>query len=321
LSSDTTSHDFGWSIYHLPTDQVQEGDVKSTWVFGQDNIYFNNTYLYRFDGSAIHKLFLWTSEGGELKYIGGSRLFCFDTADFWLFGGSIIDHVDGRRYQGELVAWTTRLNEIGVGGTATAAWGTSSKDMFFVGDGGNILHFDGTTWIKYPKVTDVPLTSVWGTSHSDVWACGYDQTLSTTCLLHFDGNQWSRDSLGDVSPHSTGGMVTVWASDSAGHRIAKVAGSLVFERTDENSWRRSASLDGSKRETMYLSAGNSSNDYLGVGGWGYAEHWNGRSWHLYSELFDEGAPDFIPHVAHMHGNTACIVGRKNGNSWIAIGQR
>jgi hypothetical protein len=324
--NDSSSHAFTWSIYHLPTNQVQEGDVKSSWVFGHDNIYFNNTYLYKYNGATIQKVFLWTSEGGELKYLGGSRLFAFDTSDFWLVEGGIVDHVDGRRYNNELVAWTTRLDSTGVwnyrvDGGVNAAWGTSSRDIFFVGDKGTILHFDGTNWIKYPKVTDVKLFSVWGTRHSDVWACGYDQSLGTSTLVHFDGTAWAVDSLGALPLSKTGGIYTVWACDSATHNLVFANGGYLFRETDQQGWYIQ---DGSQAGTdigLVWSTGNSANDYLLSGGWGLTMHWNGRSWHRFDELFDEGAADFTPHAAHMKGNTACIVGRKNGTSWVAIGQR
>jgi hypothetical protein len=290
-------------------------------VFGRDNILINNWYLYRYDGSAIKKVFLWNSEGGELFSISGCRLFAFDTEDFWIYQGSLVWHVDGRRYQDSLVAWITRLSGVGVGGAVNAAWGTSSKDMFFVGNNGYISHFDGTTWIKYPRVTDVKLFSVWGTSHNDVWACGLDQTLGTTALVHFDGANWKVDSLSYLPCTKTGSFTGVFAADSAGHRTTIAFGSRAYRTTDYGPWR----IDSlSHLNDTYIGTsvmGNSANDLIVYGSWGLTMHWNGRSWHRFDELFDEGTPDFVPHGAHMHGNTACIVGRKNGNSWIAVGHR
>jgi hypothetical protein len=193
--------------------------------------------------------------------------------------------------------------------------------MFFVGDKGTILHFDGTTWIKYPKVTDVKLFSVWGTSHNDVWACGLDQTFGTTTLVHFNGSEWEVDSLAYIPPAQTGSFTGVWAADSAGHETAIAVGSRAYRKTDHTAWRVD-SLSHLNNSSIGTSVtGNTPNDLMLYGGWGLTLHWNGRSWHRFDELFDEGAADFTPHAAHMHGNTACIVGRKNGNSWIAIGQR
>jgi hypothetical protein len=109
--NDTTSHRFTWSFYHLPTNQVQEGDVGGCWVFDRNNILINNWYLYRYDGNSINKVFLWNSEGGELSSISASKIFAFDSSDFWLGYGGAVWHIDGRRYQNELIAWITRLDQ------------------------------------------------------------------------------------------------------------------------------------------------------------------------------------------------------------------
>lgn len=320
-AGDSSSHNFSWSTYHLPTNQVQEGDVSGCWVFSSSNVYAVNWCLYQFDGSAFIKKFLWNSEGGELTDIMGAKIFAFDTTDFWITLADGVWHVDGRRYEDQLVAWMTRLNMTAAPGAVNAAWGTSSKDMFFVGNNGYISHFDGTTWIQYPKVTDQKLFSVWGASHNDVWACGLDQTLGTTALLHFDGNEWSIDSLSNIPPPISGSFTGVWACDSANHQTAIVVGSKAYRTTDHGPWR----LDNlSHLNDTYIGTsvtGNTANDLMLWGSWGLTMHWNGKSWHRFDELFDEGAADFTPHAAHMHGNTACIAGRKNGTSWIAIGHR
>jgi hypothetical protein len=68
-----------------------------------------------------------------------------------------------------------------------ALWGTSSSDVFAAGAGGQIRHFDGTTWSDPMDVpTTVELKGLWGTSDDDVFAVG-----ATGTILHYHAQLWS----------------------------------------------------------------------------------------------------------------------------------
>lgn len=81
--------------------------------------------------------------------------------------------------------------------------GVTSDNVFAVGsrvvadnDGASfVIHYDGKSWKEQSTPAGNRLLSVWANSGSDVWACGLNGTL-----LHYDGLQWSRDSLGIVMP-------------------------------------------------------------------------------------------------------------------------
>ncbi|NLH48382.1 MAG: hypothetical protein GX444_07240 [Myxococcales bacterium] len=72
-----------------------------------------------------------------------------------------------------------------VGGWLAGVWGTSSEDMYFVGDRGVILHFDGVIFSALASNTTEPLTAVWGLSSSDIYAVG------GTTVVHYDGVEWA----------------------------------------------------------------------------------------------------------------------------------
>jgi hypothetical protein len=65
-------------------------------------------------------------------------------------------------------------------------WGSSATDVFAVGVGGTILHYDGSKWSAMTSGTTNYLAGIWGTSHSDVYAVGYGGTI-----LHYDGTKWN----------------------------------------------------------------------------------------------------------------------------------
>jgi hypothetical protein len=69
-------------------------------------------------------------------------------------------------------------------GPLYGVWGTSATNVYAVGAGGRILHFDGASWTSMTSATGARLSRVTGTSANDVWAAG------DTVVLHFDGTTW-----------------------------------------------------------------------------------------------------------------------------------
>ena len=51
-------------------------------------------------------------------------------------------------------------------------WGTAANDVWAVGQGGTILHWDGARWSTIPSGTTETLRSIWGSSPTDIWAVG-----------------------------------------------------------------------------------------------------------------------------------------------------
>jgi hypothetical protein len=70
-------------------------------------------------------------------------------------------------------------------------WGTSSDDLFVVGEAGIIWHKEGAEWVNQsdPPVANGTLTTVHGCSRDDVYAVGGRD------VLHFDGTAWSKVEL------------------------------------------------------------------------------------------------------------------------------
>ncbi len=68
-------------------------------------------------------------------------------------------------------------------------WGSGPADVWAVGTGGVILHFDGAAWSAVASPTVDRLIAVWGTSAADAYAVGGD---GTGLVLRWDGVRWSR---------------------------------------------------------------------------------------------------------------------------------
>jgi hypothetical protein len=78
-------------------------------------------------------------------------------------------------------AWTWQ-NPLPQGNLLTSVWGSSASDVFAVGELGTILHYNGSAWSTMTSSTTNYLYDVWGNSTSDVFAVGW-----YGAILHYSG--------------------------------------------------------------------------------------------------------------------------------------
>ncbi len=312
---DSLSHAFVWTEYSIPG----ESNLTGVWVFDSNNILIVGNYLWKYDGVSFIQL-----HGNNTTYhssidgiLNGNSVFAFSPLDYWLvYGGVTLHTSNGKDFV-----------DIRPGHT-NASWGTSSSDIFVVGNGGQIHHFDGTSFTDMVSPTTKDLRSVWGTSHNDVWACGFNPSTAESVLLHFDGTSWVLVDLSKIGNIHVGAhaLGEVWASDSSGHKVVVTGGSLLWRETDEQLWRSDSGMIQNRISSnsfigLFHIRGNTINDFVATGDAGFISHWNGKTWHLYQNLYNESNPLYTTNGVSMKDNTICTVGSKNGSSWVAIGRR
>jgi hypothetical protein len=92
-------------------------------------------------------------------------------------------------------AWTTGICGAGdgwcwgfprpTGAKLNRLWGTSAEDVWAVGEGGTIIHFDGARWAQVPSGTTDALVAIGGRGPGDAWAIGSRRTV-----LRLSGSTW-----------------------------------------------------------------------------------------------------------------------------------
>jgi hypothetical protein len=130
-------------------------------------------------------------------------VWAFSPTDAWAVGGTpgggvaasndIVLRFDGKTWSREA------LPDAPLGRSLFKVWGTSSSDLYVVGEAGTIWHRKGATWTlesKTPLATGT-LFTVYGCSASDVYAVGGND------VLHSDGTRWSRVTV-DLSSQVNG---------------------------------------------------------------------------------------------------------------------
>lgn len=154
-----------------------------------------------------------------------------------------------------------------------AVWGSSSTDVFAVGDKGTILHYDGSSWTKTTKGSEA-LLAIYGTGPTDVYAAGKAGTL-----LKYDGSSWTFLSAPSTEDYhglwAAGGDIYVtcwgkvhhfagsqWTEEPVGNALSAIWGSSksdIFVASGQEIYHN----DGT---AWTLVAGPSAEDYTGL--WG-----------------------------------------------------
>ena len=154
------------------------------------------------------------------------------------------------------------------GNVLYGVWGSSSSDVFIAGDH-TMLHYDGSSWISMNTGTGV--LGVWfdvcGSSATDVFAVGYDGMI-----LRYNGSTWSQMSSGYLFD-----VTDVWGSSSSnvyavGYDWQTSTGPVLHY--DGSTWSRITSAP----YELYGVWGSSSSDVFAVGDHGVIRHFNGSAW-------------------------------------------
>jgi hypothetical protein len=212
-----------------------------------------------------------TCYGTAVPWVAG--IWGTSSSDVFAVRSDGVQHFDGS-------TWRTVCNTTS---PLWGVWGSSGSDVFAVGDGGTVLHYDGSSWTSMTSGIADRLTCVWGTSSSDVFAAGESSNWNPTILtpsyrtapiIHYDGTRWTAMDSG-----LTGDTFDVWGtSHSDVFAVGFAAGSTAaILHYDGSSW--SAMDVGIPYDaTLYGVWGTSHSDVFAVGSNGTILHYDGSEW-------------------------------------------
>jgi len=308
---DSTSHIYSWQIDTIGTWQSAACDV---WGTDASNVYVVGSFYsptYNPD-SVTHGTSIIHWDGTQWKpssfWVGS--LYCiygFNANDIWVGGyngvNPIIGHWNGSSWE---KTGTTFLNNF-MFISVHKIWGTTSSNIYAVGERGTILHFNGSTWIPMTSGTTIDLRDIWGIDANTIYAAGYDITTGTGVLLFYDGTQWNklyeRNYTTPIEPY--GSTSSVWGYDSSHVYIATGYGSYLGNRW---GWNKLNDIPA----PVWIEAikGESYKNIFFVGDFGLVVHWNGKSWYRYGQFYtySQGGGDNLYGV-WAKDNSVFVVGR------------
>jgi hypothetical protein len=254
----------------------------NVFAVGQNKIASEGTiakgFILRYDGNSWSTLYdkapgvltgVWSSPYSEVFAVGTN---------------TVIHNPEDVQTNGVLVQYNVNTGSIKTITNSHAlndVWGTSNNDVFVVGSGGFIWHFDGTTWTEMNSGTGNNLLDIWGTSPTDIWAVG-----APGVIVHYNGKEWS--SMGRFGV--TGELQSIWGTSSSnifavgyttfgsGQDTTEVGVILHYDGT---SW---TSMKSPTWRQLYSVVGKSATDVYAFGQYGTVLHYDGSSWQLASFL-------------------------------------
>lgn len=153
------------------------------------------------------------------------------------------------------VSWCLAPTPVSAAYTLTAIWGAKENDIWAVGSGGTIIHYDGTTWTATPTGYANTFFGIWGSGPRDIWAVS-----STDVVLHGSGFRNGKAVWQNTPPTSSStapvtvgkGVYAVWGSSASDVRIGTRNFAMTVQTPDYsfffqgtgNQFARSMSSDG-----------------------------------------------------------------------------
>jgi hypothetical protein len=207
---------------------------------------------------------LWTSPSGELWATWAEQV----------FGG-----VPGVAPPGSILrrpvggTWTP----VPTGTTAAfhGLWGAADNDVWAVGTGGTIVHWDGAAWSQVASNTGLDLFAVWGSGPRDVWVAAANSTV-----LHWNGSRWDVNPLENTLGTTNPTFRAIWGAGPGDVWVVGTSSAFqpwviwhhngLFWSKQGPALRHGASL--------YGLWGNSSTDVWAVGDRGTVLHYDGSTW-------------------------------------------
>jgi hypothetical protein len=241
---DTTSHDFIWYTDTLGGYLSKVRDVcllseTEAWAVG----YFYSldstgafidsltTNVARWDGNRWRYIKVNPLFQGHQTFSEVNAVFAFDSNDVWI---SPAIHWDGHKWEGHDMNFSF--------GKTRKIWGAKPNDVYFVGDNGSIVHWNGVNLTEMGIVTTAGCRDVWGWDNVVYVAVADYEQLSGSrgYLIRLENGQVKeREFLESREFTTVWGMNGIWyAAGCTGERVYK----------KEASWQ-ALTLSGTKCRT------------------------------------------------------------------------
>jgi len=272
---DTTSHDFTFTTYTFGGQagtctlyDVAIIDENNIWAVGEiyllDSLEQPDPHAY----NAVH----WDGNQWEikrLKYYGScsaveypplKAIWAFSNNDMVITNGGSIGW-----FNGNTVTLDCGVNPL-LTGSINKIWGTDSRDLYVVGNNGNIAHYQNGGWSKIESGTELNIGDIWGIPDG---TGSYNKYLAAdNSILKIDNN----NQLTKINAEPGMIIISIWGKSN---RLVYTAGDGVVLYKN-NQWEK---INRPDINTIYRVRGQNYNDVCGIGGSGsIIYHFNGYSW-------------------------------------------
>ncbi len=316
---DTTSHNFTFQSWMFGTIgssvlyDVAIIDENNIWAVGEIMIADTSQ-----NGYTIYNAVHWDGNDWELKqipytyngqtfYNGIRAIFAFNENDIW-FGTGNMTHWNGTQFLSIYIGMGMSINKI---------WGSSSNDLYVVGNSGKIAHYNGTNWHRIESGTTLEFMDIYGANNSKT---GNQEIIAvSTQNLPLDKAIFRIDENTATQISSTPIQWELFSCWFVPNRHYYVVGSGIYEKSNlaGSNWKNEP-LDITRYGTSRI-RGSELNDVFVVGAFGEILHYNGFGWKSF--LQELGTFNGSYGSLDIKGNLVAITGFESAQAKITIGNR
>lgn len=314
---DTTSNNFTFKTVSFGGGTLNDVAIVSDtdiWAVGQVDFNSIEYNAVHWDGKEWHFQKIPHYYKGQIFYQQINAVFALASNDVW-FAGEGVQHWDGHQFS-NVDGVNSKLRKIippqkkgtestSVHGTylLNRIWASSNKNIYIVGLGGTIVHYDGS-WHRITTGTSLEFNDVYGSNGQVLAVCQqYDPEGGK--IFSIQGNKANQISSNSNLVYT---FNSVWFVHNEHYYIVGDIGIIEKTLLSDSSW-----TDGSSdmiRSTPTLVRGNGTNDVFVVGSYGEFLHWNGVRWKTFihqTGLTDDGSYSSIA----VNRNLVVAVGVNN----------
>lgn len=319
-----TSQEFTWQVYSWGMHSSSE--IRDIAIVDENNIWCVGE-IYLNDSSGVpnpnaFNALRWNGQNWELQriyhhsscnpvdYPAFRSIYAFSDTNIVLASSGSIGWFDGK----------TNKPDCGIRPLLTGAinklWGSSSNDLYAVGNEGNIAHYNGTTWQKIETGTDINFRDIYGSVNKDnneieIIALASNSGINQRKKLVRINNQ-TVETLPDSGLADY--LSTIWFI--SGRKYCIGGQGYYQSNTFGPVWERDNTIP-QFHITSIRGAGL--NDIVLGGSFGLLMHYNGVNWMNYAYI-TASYFDVISEVA-IKGNTIVAAGFKGSKAVVMIGKR
>jgi hypothetical protein len=229
-------------------------------------------------------------------------IFAFDEENIWMGKGGLPMFFNGDSFHIYIPSIDGNPGQPSI----TKIWGDSYTNIFFIGDNGSIVHYDGSEFTAMDSGTDVTLTAITGTGYDNVWVSGWVNGNGDyrTVLLHFDGTEWRK--VVEMSPpfqvkeDSLSGWIRgVFTTNIDSVSVLTSKGLYKCSATTMGEGRMISGSSEILTSAMVGIDGTAENDLFIAGYFTRIIHYNGNTFHEYEEIPYLGTPFSIDVTPNM----------------------
>jgi hypothetical protein len=336
---DTTSHNFSYQTFELGEPLTGNSSILyDVAIVGEEIWAVGEVYILDSLGQTIlYNVAHWDGNEWKLKKVYFPTV-CGDTSLTPYPSRAIYAFNDGKIWMcssGDKIAILENGNQIdkfclptSVAMSINRIWGTSSNDLYIVGNSGKIAHYQNGTWQQISSGTELPLVDIYSKDGNEIYISGAYTPETKGVLLRGNANGFSVMINSEIINESQlfdmlyGELWSAWVDD---HGTVYTGGNLLF-RYKNNEWNYETSLPenfiggnpgANYRGFITSIKGNASNDYIIAGDRNTLKHFNGVSWEQVGLPYSPSSP-IIWYKVEQKGNTAVAVGDKGSYAFIII---